>query len=196
MIYGKYKNVRNSSWQCIIDYNVTSLPVSLIKIGRQADILIIKNTLAKKLKYNERGISIYDGQWIIVYDDTQSSAVSRFTIAHEFGHIFLGHRLKNGYYARTFEKRNDEEQEADMFAARLLAPACVLWALNLHTADEISDVCKISKSAATIRAERMEILYNRNKFLTSPLERQVYNQFSDYIKNHSQSGYFESDNKR
>ena len=193
MIYGRYKGVRNASWQAIIDYNVTELPVGLISIAKQANILIVKNSLAKRLKPNERGISIYDGQWIIVYDDTQSSAVSRFTIAHEFGHIFLGHRLKNGYYARTFEKRNDEEQEADMFAARLLAPACVLWGLKLHTTDEISAECKISKSAAKIRAERMKILYNRNKFLTSPLERQVYNQFSDYIKNHSQSGYFESD---
>lgn len=193
MIYGKYKNVRNASWQAIIDYNISELPVGLIGIAKQADVLIVKNSLAQRLKSNERGISIYDGQWIIVYDDTQPSTVSRFTIAHEFGHIFLGHRLKNGYYARTFEKRNDEEQEADMFAARLLAPACVLWALNLHTADEISAVCKISKSAATIRAERMDLLYARNKFLTSPLERQVYNQFSDYIKNHSQSGYFESD---
>lgn len=183
MIYGKYKYVRNASWQAIIDFNIRELPVGLIGIAKQADILIVKNSIAKRLKSNERGISIYDGKWIIVYDDTQSPTISRFTIAHELGHIFLGHRLKNGYYARTFEKRNDEEQEADMFAIRLLAPACVLWALNLHNAEDIARVCNISYTAAKYRAERMQLLYARNKFLTSPLEIKVYEQFKEFVQN-------------
>lgn len=182
MIYGKYKGVRNASWQAIIDFGITKLPVGLIGIAKQANILVVKNSLAKRLKPNERGISIYDGQWIIVYDDTQSSAVSRFTIAHEFGHIFLGHRLKNGYYARTFEKRNEEEQEADMFAARLLAPACILHEIKALTAEEIMKVCNISSAAAKIRAERMEILEQRNKYYLHPLERQVRQQFEDFIQ--------------
>lgn len=70
-----------------------------------------------------------------------------------------------------------------MFAARLLAPACVLWGINAQTAEQIATVCNISHEAAKIRAERMEVLRKRGKFLTSPLERQVYKQFENYIEN-------------
>ncbi len=68
-----------------------------------------------------------------------------------------------------------------MFAARLLAPACVLWGLRLHTWEEMADVCAISKPAAINRAARMEELYRRQKFLTSPLEQRVYEQFKPFI---------------
>lgn len=74
------------------------------------------------------------------------------------------------------------EQQADAFAARLLAPACVLWALNVRTMTEIAELCDISNTAAQIRAERMKILYSRNKFLTSPLEKAVYDNFKEYIQ--------------
>lgn len=74
------------------------------------------------------------------------------------------------------------EYQAERFAIDILAPACVLWGLNLHTAEDIAKVCNISMQSAHIRAERMEILYKRNKFLTSPLEKQVFEQFSDFIK--------------
>lgn len=87
------------------------------------------------------------------------------------------------HYARTFDtSRPTIEQEADVFAARLLAPACVLWGLDIHTAREISELCDISLTAAQVRAERMEILYSRNKFLTSPLEKKVYSNFQSYIQ--------------
>lgn len=68
-----------------------------------------------------------------------------------------------------------------MFASRLLAPACVLWALDARTPEEIASLCKISHQAAAFRAERMELLYRRGKFLASPLERKVYEQFSKFI---------------
>lgn len=90
----------------------------------------------------------------------------------------------NGYYTRRENiVKSADETEADMFAARLLAPACVLWGINAQTAEQIATVCNISREAAKIRAERMEVLRKRGKFLTSPLERQVYQQFESYIQN-------------
>ena len=73
-----------------------------------------------------------------------------------------------------------------MFASRLLAPACVLWALNARTPEEIAALCQISHQAAKFRAERMAILYERNRFLSSPLERKVYDQFKEFIETRSQ----------
>ncbi len=184
MIYGKYKNARNAAWRCLIDFNITELPVKPTLISKAAGIKVIKNSLVHELTSHESGASLLDGaQWYIIYDDKKTRGHCRFTIAHELGHIFLGHELRKGYHARTFDtSRPAVEQEADVFASRLLAPACVLWALDVHTAAEIARLCDISQNAAQIRADRMEILYPRNKFLTSPLEQSVYKNFSGYIQ--------------
>ena len=53
--------------------------------------------------------------YIIVYNENSSSDDIRNTIAHEIGHISLGHLLDN-------EPAADAETEADYFAARLLNP--------------------------------------------------------------------------
>lgn len=184
MIYGIYKNARNAAWQCLIDYNVSELPVKTTQIARAAGIKVVKNSDVHELEPYESGSSTFDGsQWYIVYDDENTKQRSRFTIAHELGHIFLGHELKKGYHTRKFDlTKPDVEQAADIFASRLLAPACVLWALNVHTAAEISALCDISNAAAQVRAERMTKLYSRNKFLKSPLERTVYKNFEEYIQ--------------
>lgn len=183
-MYGAYKNVRNAAWQCLIDFEIKELPVNLMSISKKADIKILKNSSVNELEPGESGASLLEEshQWYIVYDDQNTRQRSRFTIAHEFGHIFLGHELRNGHHARTFDKsKSESEREADLFAARLLAPACVLWGLDKHTAVEISGLCDISISAAQARANRMTILYERNMFLTSPLERKVYDNFRDFI---------------
>jgi Zn-dependent peptidase ImmA (M78 family) len=160
------------------------LPVSLTKITKQANIRIIKNSLVNELKGNERGISLLiKNQWVIIYDDKEPIPVSRFTIAHELGHIFLGHSFQKGYHSRNFDKkRPDIENEADMFAARLLAPACVLHELGITSAEKIAKVCNISITAAKNRSERIRILEQRNAWYRSPLERQVIKQFENYIK--------------
>lgn len=184
MIYGVYKNTRDAAWQCLIDYNINCLPIDVLGIARTAGIKVIKNSSVEELLLSESGASVFDaGEWFIIYDDENTPQRCRFTIAHELGHIFLGHELKKGYHARTFDiDKPQVETEADVFASRLLAPACVLWGLNLHEAEEIAGFCKISLAAARIREKRMNVLYKRQKFLTSPLESKVYKQFEEYIK--------------
>lgn len=185
MYYGAYKNARDGAWQCLLDHNVCELPVSLKAIARAANIKLVKNSTVDLLSPNERGYAEdVRGTWYIVYNDDDPPPAARFTIAHELGHIFLGHALVKGY-ARTnrFVIKPQTESEADVFASRLLCPAVVLWGLNLHTADEIAAACNVSRTAARIRAERMRELYRRDKFLTSPLERAVYARFEEFIKN-------------
>lgn len=182
--YGKYKNSRNAAWQTLIDFQIKELPLKLTDIAKKANITIKKNSEINILKPQTLAISfLLNNKWVIVYDDSfDNIAMIRFSIAHEMGHIFLGHELKGGYHQRTFNVDKPQvETEADIFASRLLAPACVLWGLNLHTPEEIMKACDISTSAAKIRAERMEVLYKRNKFLISPLEQKVYNNFKDFI---------------
>ena len=106
----------------------------------------------------------------------------RFTCAHELGHILLGHVGRYELVNREPDPGdNPIEQAANVFASRLLAPACVLWAMDARSPEEIAALCRISNQSAKFRAERMQKLYDRNRFLTSPLERQVYQQFSAFI---------------
>ena len=183
--YGKYRHVRDAAWQALIDFKINSLPVSLSSICSKLDITLLDNSDAHELRPTESGISVkQNGKWYIIIDDTDNNGKQRFTIAHELGHILMGHALKNGYYTRKYNLcKPADETEADMFAARLLAPACVLWGINAVSAEQIAKVCDISLTAATYRAERMDLLRKRNKFLVSPLERQGYEQFTTYIKN-------------
>ena len=79
---------------------------------------------------------------------------------------------------------NPFELQANVFARDILMPATVLAALDIHTPEEIMALCDISYQSAKIRAERLELLYRRKKFNTHPLEKQVREQFDDFIRNY------------
>lgn len=179
MDYAKYKNVRNASWQCLLDCNIRSLPVPIGGICRIYDIDVIDDNYNYLSKDESGRIVRINSDIVIVINNTEPKSRCRFSIAHELGH--LGDDVTQLNRAHT-EVKPELETQADMFAARLLAPACVLWGLNLHTAEEISEACNISLQAAGFRAERMEELYRRNRFLSSPLERKLYDQFRDFIE--------------
>ena len=169
----------------MIDHKISSLPVDVLKIARNSDVRVIKNSIVNVLLQNENGRSYYDGTyWYIIYNDLNPVEISRFTVAHELGHYFLGHELKYVKYAHTREvdPKPKSEIQADRFAIRLLCPACVLWGLDLHSPDDIARYCKVDSTVATQRAERMNFLYDRDKFLTNPLEQEVYDNFKPFIK--------------
>ncbi len=205
--YGKYKNSRNAAWLCLLDNHVTALPVSVSYIAHRNHIrlgtysknhALIESLGLESLLENGGFSTLTSTGFIILYRDGLNSHFSRFTIAHELGHIFLGHLLPpvNGLPCTILNRGpgpNDDplEHEANVFASRLLAPSCVLWGVGAHCASEISSLCDISMTAAKIREERMTILYRREAelldidrpscFLLSPLERQVYVNFKSFI---------------
>lgn len=184
MDYGKYKNARNASWHCIIDFNVTKLPVIVTDIIKKCNnIRIYKDSDVLKLQNNESGKTIFHNNiFEIVYNDSENSRRCRFTIAHELGHIFLGHLLINTPAYKTFAIRDDNESAANVFARDLLAPACVLHELHAINAADIAKLCNISIEAASYREKRMRELEMRNAWYLHPLERQVREQFKDFIK--------------
>ena len=185
MYYGLFKDIRESAWKCLLEFEIDSLPVDILKITRKAGISVVKNSSVGDLMPNEYAKSYFNGhRWIVIYDDTNPVEVSRFAIAHELGHFFLGHDMTHTRYkdAKQFGKRPKAEQQADMFAIRLLAPACVIKELDLHTAEDISKYCGIPLNVARDRAKRMKTLYTRNMFFTDPLEKAVYDEFYSYLK--------------
>ncbi len=185
MYYGIYRNVRNSAWQCLIDSQITSLPVDVLAISKAANVRVVKNSLVDDLLPSEDGKAYYDGsQWIIIYRDENLVELSRFIIAHELGHILLGHDLANVKYAQAqeFVFQEKSEQQADAFALRILCPACVLNDLDCYSKEDIMQYCRLPAKRAENRAQRIKMLRKKNVFLTDPVERQLYEQFEGYIK--------------
>ena len=165
MDYRKYQQSRDAAWRILIDLKISALPVSVTKICKELNIEV---KLYEPKDDNDGFSYIKDGKAYIFVSKNSSVQRQRFTAAHELGHLILG----------------SDEQEANVFASRLLAPACVLWGLGVTDAQQISQYCDISLQAAEFRMERMRELYARNKFLASPLEQKVYEQFDSYIKKH------------
>ena len=185
MYYGSYRRVRNSAWRCLVDFKLNSLPIDVLHVAFSAKIRVIRNSLVHDLLPGENGKTYFDGKrWTIIYDDLNSTELARYTIAHELGHIFLGHELQHSKYADTKEIKQTPaaEKHADAFAVRLLCPACVIWRMDLHTANEIARYCRVERSLAASRARRMKTLYTRGRFLTDSLERQIDAQFESYIQ--------------
>lgn len=179
LFYRDYQKSRDLAWEVLLQERVDRMPVKVGAVCRQMGIRV---AYYDPTDGNDGKSTIIDGEpWIFIATGKPVQR-QRFTCAHELGHILLGHVGQYELVNREPSRGdNPIEQAANVFAARLLAPACVLWALNARTPEQIARLCDISHQAATFRAERMELLYQRNKFLTSPLERQVYEQFYDFI---------------
>lgn len=195
MNYNNYKTARDAAWNTLIQCRISSLPVSLSAICRHynwvlADYINGKQSIEllglSELKGKTDGFcAATENHIYIFYDSSLPVGRQRFTIAHEIGHLMLGHV---GPGMATVENREptgterEEETQANQFAARLLAPACVLHEIGAMTAEEIQRLCGISLQAAEYRAERMKELERRGRYYTSPLERQVIRQFHSYIQ--------------
>lgn len=195
MDYRDYQNARDAAWRILIDCNINRLPINLNTVCRRLKIRaltygqntkLIEKACLSRVVHRTDGMTFYAGETpIILFDEKILPARAKFTVAHELGHIILGHVKPGGVTTVNREPHSNDEPEeraANIFAARLLAPACVLWGLDVHTTEEIMELCHISRQAAQFRADRMEKLYQRNKFLISPLEQKVYQQFQPFIR--------------
>ena len=180
MNYQNYKFSRDAAWRLLIDLGICELPVKVSDVCKQIGV-DVKLYRPKDGKSGE--CQIFDGKYTIYVNADEPPERQRFTVAHELGHILLGHVGK--YKLVNREPGPDDnpiEQAANVFAVRLLAPACVLHELNVRSAEDIARICNISQQAAQFRFQRLKVLNERNKFYISPLERTVKMQFDKYIE--------------
>lgn len=98
---------------------------------------------------------IYDDEvFTIGFNANHPWVRNRFTIAHEIGHLVLGHLCSKDSSCRTTER------EADLFASNLLMPKSILKEDFLITSSqkELSKKYIVSESAMTIRLIETKIL--------------------------------------
>lgn len=180
MDYTQYKASRNLAWDILLHEGVREMPIKV------SDICAGLGIALKSYKATDSNLgfcNIIDGRPYIFINSGASRDLKRITAAHELGHIMLGHvgefmNLKSSVPSGF----GDYERAADAFALRLLAPACVLWGCGIKSTREIVHFCEIPYESAVQRMQRMKVLYKRNVFLHSDVEKAVFEQFSPFIR--------------
>lgn len=178
-----YYNTRNVAWKFLLKNNIKSYPLDLHTIATKNGWLIWSYSDYANFKHiskeeliseNKDGLSIElpNNSYLILFNESNSKYRNRFTIAHEIGHILL-HKL--------YMDKNKLEKEAQMFAARILMPLCLIHELNIETPDELSKICQVSIAAATHRLSRYKQIISRGMIYTNPLERELFNNLKDFI---------------
>lgn len=89
----------------------------------------------------------------ILYNDDRSEKRIRFSLAHELGHIWLGH--PDQFSNQAPELVEMAEAEANFFAGYLLAPTALVLSLELNTPQKIANYFDISLEAAKLVQERV-----------------------------------------
>lgn len=87
---------------------------------------------------------------------------ARWTVAHEIGHIILGHqgnRFRKDQIGKLYGWTRIEEREADVFASRFLVPTVMATACK--DAFEIAQKFQISLPAAEIRLKELSAMRGR-----------------------------------
>lgn len=171
-----YFNLRNTVWNFLIKTEL-DLPINLVQIIKNNNWLLsayesnngkyILN-LIKEKPIEDALTYEYKGFIFILYNSLLTKQRIRFAVAHEIGHIVMQHRVR---YIKNYE------QEANMFAARLLMPMAIIKELNIQSPEELAQTFEVSLQSATYRFERYQMLVERNKFFTSPLEQKVLNKY-------------------
>ena len=81
------------------------------------------------------------GRYIVCYNEQNPYKVIRFTLAHELGHILMGHQLGEDSY---------EEKEANCFARNLLCPVPIADYFQLKTVKDYASFFHVSTSMASV----------------------------------------------
>ena len=202
--YDSYRRARDESWRALLAMEDAVLPVDPEALARIWGVAVFSRKeaqafprLARLLEKAPAGVSVsvqIDRRWHIFLRDGLDEARRRFAVAHELGHIRLncptrplspGVRVFRGVPA-TGDLMDGMEGtpdcDADIFAIRLLSPACLLHELHVDTPGGISALCGLPPRAAAFRAERMALLNERNAFYTHSLERRVRDRYLPEIR--------------
>lgn len=166
-LYEKYKDARDLAWKVLIEYSLFDFPINVKNLAEKLGIAVKK---VKKLQQDCYSISFKLGDnYLIAYTDSGSEATNRFTIAHEIGHILMHGKLN--------ETSEYWEEQANIFASRLLMPMIVINHFDIKSDTELSNIFGVSPEAAKIRYQRYIEIKKRNKFLLSSLEKKYYELF-------------------
>lgn len=146
------RNILNEADHLLVKHGVSELPLTMRKaeiIAQFSGWLLLTYDEGKELieacgaeETAERYPAftlIHRKQNVILFRASLSYEHKLFCILHEFGHIVLKHTAENNVLGITPspEETARQECEADDFAAEMLAPSCVMYALGIKSAHQL-----------------------------------------------------------
>lgn len=153
-----YRRATNEAYQILLRFKAigtveTTLYTDVFEIAeRMENVKILSYTelcnrfsvdrsFIYSLNISSHGFTLKRAQQsMIIYNDKKDERAMRFTIAHEIGHIVLKHT----------DDDDISDHEANCFARNLLCPVPVAKLLNLSSADDYSQVFKVSEQMANV----------------------------------------------
>ena len=173
-----YYRATNLAYEFLKELNITCMPISVFRMlhGFPKENVIIKTyeeieTLYDVSKENflsrsEFGFTMKKcNQFIIAYNNDKCFETIKFTLAHEIGHIILGHENDEGI----------NNQEANCFARNVLCPIHIIKFLQLHSFEEYMDFFQISEPMA-----RVSINFQKTDLYH--IDKELYSYFMDTIE--------------
>ena len=154
--------------------NVRSFPINLFDIIEQHGYECIEYTEQSEVK-QEACQQISDDAFRlnnkVYYNDQAMFCRRRFSLAHEIGHIVLGHRTPY---------TNVKEREANYFASRLLAPRIAIYYAECKNANDVSKIFQMTYEASSYafddyRRWRRYAIYHKKHSLDKLMYKQFYN---------------------
>ena len=201
--YGQYQDARDAAWRALLELPEKKLPVDVDALAKKLGVEIhpfpgkeqalLHNLVSRAAGGPCVSLRIRRAWHIFVRPKAFDESHRRFAIAHELGHLVLLHETESlAPGVRCFAARENigdvmedtqelETYTADLFAIRLLAPACLLHEMHIDSSGEIIRVCGLPPHAAVIRAERMQLLNERDVYYTHILETKVRNAFLPWL---------------
>lgn len=146
------RNILNEADHLLVKHGVSELPLTMRKaeiIAQFSGWLLLTYDEGKELieacgaeETAERYPAftlIHRKQNVILFRASLSYEHKLFCILHEFGHIVLKHTAEKNVLGVTPspEETARQEREADDFAAEMLAPSCVMYALGIRSAHQL-----------------------------------------------------------
>lgn len=143
-----YRKAVKTAIEVLEDYEIPQAPVDLGIIFNALSREVAVKTYYELMKATDMtrdqvidafnsnmGVCCYDSttsRYLIYYNEALSEPWTRFTLAHELGHIFLEHHQLAGtdILNRQFISNEDYEEyekEANAFARNFLSPAPLAW---------------------------------------------------------------------
>lgn len=152
---GTYEAIKERVVDLLDDYGVTRYPLDVFELVGRMGIRLVPYSLldgerrSAAFEYSDdafRIVSPDHSEAFIFYNDAMPLERARYSVAHELAHVVLEHGSRDG---------DDEiESEADFFAAYLLMPVPLVYALCSPNPEEVSVFFGTSRQSATFAVER------------------------------------------
>lgn len=145
------------------DYKI---PVDVAAIAKRRGVRVLADEELVKEGLSGK-VCIEDGEAVIRYNPQDAEVRQRFTVAHELGHLVLGHVRGSACHRDPSKNYNTQvfdanERDANVFAAHLLMPPPAVRIALGHVKganlEKLARLFKVSKTAMEIRLKSMGLL--------------------------------------